>query len=89
MGGEKERGSGGAVDGGEAGEKKEAWAKRVDAGVKKATPDSMTVAAIVDSDDVHVESVPQSACFFHNPSNDCFLHSPSACFLHSLQRNRW
>ena len=77
-------GTGGAVDGGERGKRKtrgqSGWMQR-DAGVRKATPDSMTVAAIVDSDDVHVESVPQSACFFTIPPTIVFFTVPAPVFF--------
>ena len=44
--------------------------------MQEATPDSMPVAATVDSENVQVQGVPQSACFFHNSSSASFFHNP-------------
>ena len=77
-------GTGGAVDGGERGKRKtrgqSGWMQR-DAGVRKATPDSMKVAATVDSDDVLVESVHQSAYFLTIPPTIVFFTVPAPVFF--------
>ena len=77
-------GTGGAVGGGERGKRKtrgqSGWTQR-DAGVRKATPDSMKVAATVDSDDVLVESVPQSAYFFTIPPTIVIFTVPAPVFF--------